>query len=160
LRWPPLLPLKDIMALRYHDLSQNQPLFQAMTGLDLTEFDELVKTILPGYTAAEKKRLNRPDRQRAVGSGPDFELEARDQILLAIVWLRQYPTLEVLGGLFGVSDTTAGRYIRRILPLQETAEQDTMRRPDPGRKRRRHLSDLLQAMPELALIIDAFEQPA
>jgi Helix-turn-helix of DDE superfamily endonuclease len=154
------LPLKDIMVLRYHDLIQNQPLFQAMTGLCLTEFDELVETIWPCYTAAEKKRLNRPDRQRVVGGGPDFELEALDQILLTVVWLRHYPTLEALGSLFGVSDTTAGRYIRRILPLLETAGLDTMRRPDPGRKRRRHLSDLLQATPELALIIAAFGQPA
>jgi hypothetical protein len=131
-----------------------------MTGLGLTEFDELIETILPCYTTAEKKRLNRPDRQRAVGGGPDFELAARDQILLTIVWLRQYPTLEALGRLFGISDTTAGRYIRRILPLLETARRDTMRRPDPGRKRRRHLSDLLQETPELALISAAFEQPA
>jgi len=149
-----------MMALRCHDLIQYQPLFQALTGLCITDFDELVKTILPGYTAAEKKRLNRPGRQRAVGGGPDFELEARDQILLTIVWLRHYPTLEALGALFGVSDTTAGRYIRRILPLLETAEQDAMRIPDPGRKRRRHLSDLLHETPELALIIDASGQPA
>ena len=148
------------MVLRYHDLSQNRCLFQALTGLVITEFDELVKTFWPGYTAAEKKRLNRPQRQRAVGGGPDFELDVRDQILLTVVWLRQYPTLEALGGLFGVSDTTAGRYIRRILPLLETAGRDTMRRPDPGRKRRRHLSDLLQETPDLALIIDAFGQPA
>ena len=131
-----------------------------MTGLGTTEFDALVKTILPRYTAAEQKRLNRPDRQRAVGGGPDFELEARDQILLTIVWLRQYPTLEALGSLFGVSDTTSGRYIRRILPLLERAGRDTMRIPNPGRKRRRHLSDLLQETPELALIINAFGQPA
>lgn len=148
------------MALRYHDLSQNQPLFQALTGLGLTKFDELVETILPGYTAAEKKRLNRPNRQRAVGGGPDFELETRDQILLTIIWLRQCPTLEALGCLFGISDTTAGRYIRRILPLLETTGQDTMRMPDPGRKRRRQLSDLLQETPELALIINAFGQSA
>ncbi|MBE7552120.1 MAG: transposase family protein [Anaerolineales bacterium] len=159
MRWL-LLPLKDIMVLRYHNLIQNQPLFQALTGLGLTEFDELVGTILPCYTAAEKKRLNRPDRQRVVGGGPDFELEARDQILLTTVWLRQCPTLEALGCLFGISDTTAGRYIRRILPLVETAGLDTMRMPDPGRKRRRHLSDLLQETPELALIIDAFGQSA
>ena len=87
--------------------------------------------------------------------GPDFELKARDQILLTVVWLRHYPTLETLGALFGVSDTTAGRYVRRIAPLLEAAGRDTMRTPDPGRKRRRHLSDLFQATPELALIADA-----
>ncbi|MCB8983443.1 MAG: transposase family protein [Ardenticatenaceae bacterium] len=125
----------------------------------MTEFEALLATILPHYTAAEQQRLNRPDRQRAVGGGPDFELAVRDQILLTIVWLRQYPTLEALGDLFGVSDTTAGRYIRRILPLLETAAEDTMRLPDPGRKRRRHLADLLQETPELVLIVNAFRQP-
>jgi hypothetical protein len=149
-----------MMALRYQHLTQNQHLFQAMTGLYLTEFEALITTILPCYTAAEQQRLNRPDRQRAVGGGPDFELAGRDQILLTIVWLRQYPTLEALGRLFGVSDTTAGRYVRRMLPLLKAAGQDTMRLPDPGRKRRRHLSDLLQELPELALIIDASGQSA
>ena len=149
-----------MMVLRWHALIQYQLLFEAMTGLCIPEFDELIKTILPSFMAAEKKRLNRPDRQRAVGGGPDFELEARDQILLTIVWLRHYPTLEALGDLFGVSDTTAGRYIRRIKLLLEIAGLDTMRRPDPGRKRRRHLSDLLQEAPELALIIGASGQPA
>jgi hypothetical protein len=148
------------MTLRHHDLIQNQLLFQAMTGLCITEFDELVKTILPWYTAAEKKRLNRPDRQRAVGGGPDFELATHDRILLTMIWLCHYPTLEALGALFGVSDTTAGRYIRRIEPLLERAGRNTMRIPDPGRKRRRHLSDLIQQTPELALIAGAFEQPA
>ena len=131
-----------------------------MTGLGLTEFDALITTILPCYMAVEQQRLNRPDRQRAVGGGPDFGLEAQDQILLTIIWLRHYPTLEALGALFGVSDTTAGRYIRRILPLLEAAGGDMMRLPDPGRKRRRHLADLLQETPELALIIEAFGKPA
>jgi hypothetical protein len=148
------------MVLRSHDLSQNQHLFRAMTGLSITEFDALIATILPRYMAVEQQRLNRPNRQRAVGGGPDFELAVRDQILLTIVWLRQYPTFEALGALFGVSDTTAGRYIRRIVPLLETAGEDTMRLPDPGRRRRRHLAALLQEIPELALIIDADGQPA
>jgi hypothetical protein len=30
--------------------------------------------------------------------------------------------------------------------------------PDPGRKRRRHLADLLSDTPELAVVIDSFEQ--
>jgi hypothetical protein len=145
-----------MMTLRAHDLSQNHPLFQAMTGLCLTEFEALLTRILPHYTAAAQQRLNRPDRQRAIGGGPDFELAERDQILLTIIWLRHYPTLETLASLFGVSDTTVGRCIRRVLPLLEASGGDTMRRPDPGRKRRRHLADLLQQTPELALIIDTF----
>lgn len=146
------------MILQYRYLSQNEHVFKAMTGLHPAEFDELVQDVLPGYAEAEEKRLSRPDRKRAIGGGPDFELAARDQILLTVVWLRKYPTYEVLGYLFGTSDTTVGRYINRVLPLLEAAGRDTMRLPDPGRKRRRQLDDLLKETPALAVIIDTFEQ--
>ena len=75
-----------------------------------------------------------------------------------MVWLRQYPTQEVLGYLFGVSDTTALRAIERVLPLLEASGKDTMRLPDPGKKQRRQLDDLLAGTPELAVLIDSFEQ--
>ena len=146
------------MILRYQNLCQNTQVFKAMTGLQVSEFDELVNDLLPGYAEAEEKRLSRADRKRAIGGGPDFELTARDQILVSVVWLRKYPTYEVLGYLFGTSDTTAGRYIRRVLPLLEAAGRDTMRMPDPGRKQRRQLDELLKETPELAVIIDTFEQ--
>jgi hypothetical protein len=78
--------------------------------------------------------------------------------LLTVVWLRVYPTHEVLGYLFGVSDSTVSRVIARVLPLLEQAGRDTMRMPDPGRKRRRSLDQLLSHTPELAVVIDSFEQ--
>ena len=146
------------MILRYRNLQQNKHVFKAMTGLYLAEFDELVQDLLPEYGASEEKRLSRANRQRAIGGGPAFELEARDQILLTTIWLRKYPTNEVMGYLFGTSDTTVGRYLKRVLPLLEAAGRDTMRLPDPGRKRRRQLDDLLKETPELAVIIDTFEQ--
>jgi Helix-turn-helix of DDE superfamily endonuclease/DDE superfamily endonuclease len=146
------------MILRYRNLRQNKVVFKAMTGLRVAEFDELVDDLLPGYTEAEEKRLSRRERKRAIGGGPDFELDARDQILLSVIWLRKYPTYEVLGYLFGISDTTVGRTISRVLPLLEAAGRDSMRLPDPGRKRRRHLDELLKETPELAVIIDTFEQ--
>ena len=71
---------------------------------------------------------------------------------------RRYPIHKVLGFLFGVSDSTVCRYIRRILPLLEAAGRTTMRRPNPGRKQRRQLDDLLKETPELAVVIDSFEQ--
>lgn len=42
-----------------------------------------------------------------------------DQFLLTVVWLRHYPMPECLGYLFGVSDSTALRAIRRCLPVLE-----------------------------------------
>lgn len=143
---------------RYQPLHQHETVFKALTGLRVAEFDQLVVDLLPEYEQAEQQRLSRPDRQRAIGGGPNFELDSRDQMLLTVIWLRKYPTQAVLGYLFGVSDTTAGRISKRILPLLEAAGRATMRMPDPGRKKRRQLSDLLSDTPELAVIIDTFEQ--
>jgi hypothetical protein len=144
--------------MRYSYLSQHPNVFYSVTGLRVAEFDELLADVLPQYAAQEQQRLQRPDRQRAIGAGHPFELNERDHILLTIVWLRLYPTHEVLGYLFGISDTRVSRLIRRVLPILEAAGRDTMRMPDPGKKRRRKLDDLLQDTPELAVVIDSFEQ--
>ena len=146
------------MILRYGHLSRFGRVFQSMTGLSVAEFDALVSDILPRYTAAEHKRLTRPTRKRAIGAGHPFTLDARDQLLLTVVWLRLYPLHEVLAYLFAVSDSTVSRYIDRMLPLLEASGRDTMRMPDPGKKHRRSLSALLAQTPELAVVIDSFEQ--
>ena len=130
-----------------------------MTGLHLSEFDALVADVLAKLAQAERMRLSRPERKRDIGAGHPFALSERDQILLTEVWLRVYPTQEVLGYLFGVSDSAARSTVERVLPVLEQAGQDTMRLPDPGRKRRRQLDDLLHDTPELAVVIDSFEQP-
>jgi hypothetical protein len=146
------------MILRYEHLSQHEKVFLSMTGLRRLEFDNLIADVLPAYLESEHNRLSRSDRQRAIGAGHPFELDDRDHLLLTVVWLRVYPTHEVLGYLFGVSDSTVSRTIGRILPLLEQAGRDAMRMPDPGRKRRRKLDDLLRDTPELVVVIDSFEQ--
>jgi len=146
------------MIMRYDYLHQHPTVFLKMTGLRVNEFDALIDDVLPQFVQAEHKRLERGDRQRQIGGGRGSELDERDQILLAVVWLRVYPTQEVLGYLFGVSDSTVSRIIQRVLPILEQSGRDTMRMPDPGRKRRRSLDQLLQDTPELAVVIDSFEQ--
>ncbi|MCP3883982.1 MAG: transposase [Propionibacteriaceae bacterium] len=146
------------MMMRYAWLSRYPVVFQSVTGLRVGEFDQLVADVLPLYTEAEQARLTRPDRQRALGAGHPFALALRDHVLLTVVWLRVYATHEVLGYLFGVSDSTVSRLIRRVLPVLEQAGRDTMRMPDPGRKQRRKLDELLQDTPELVVVIDTFEQ--
>jgi len=144
--------------LRYAALSAHSRVFQSMTGLHVADFDALVAEVLPALWRAGHARRSDRVRQRAVGGGRPFELTGRDQILLTVVWLRQYPTHEVLGYLFGVSDSTVSRVIQRVLPLLEQAGRGSMRLPDPGKKHRRTLDVLLAALPEVVVIIDSFEQ--
>lgn len=129
-----------------------------MTGLYVSELDELARDVQAAYAEAERARLSRAGRKRAIGAGHPFALNDRDQLLLTVVWLRVYPTQEVLGYLFGVSDSAARSAVERVLPVLEAAGRDTMRMADPGRKRRRKLADLLRDTPELVVVIDSFEQ--
>lgn len=144
--------------MRYGYLINYPQVFMKMTGLRVNEFDGLVADVLPAWQQMEAQRLYREQRQREVGGGRTSELDGRNQMLLTVVWLRVYPTHEVLGYLFGVSDSSVSRVIARVLPLLEQAGRDTMRMPDPGRKRRRSLDKLLSDTPELAVVIDSFEQ--
>jgi len=146
------------MMMKYVYLIGFPKIFLTMTGLHLNEFDELVREVEPLYQAAEQKRLSRPDRQRDVGGGDHPDLSPRDQILLTVIWLRQYPTQDVLGYFFSVSQASVSRYVERVLPVLEQDGRDRMRMPDPGRKRRRKLDELLGDMPEIMVVIDSFEQ--
>jgi hypothetical protein len=144
--------------LRYAALSAHPRVFKSLTGLYVADFAALVTDVLPLLRRADQTRRSQRPRQRAVGGGHPFELAGQDQILLTVVWLRQYPIHEVLAYLFGVSDSTVSRVIQRVLPVLEQAGRDTMRLPDPGKKRRRTLDALLAELPEVVVIIDSFEQ--
>lgn len=124
------------MIARLDRLRKHPSVFRHMTGLTAAAFDALAADVVPAVEAAHRKSLDRPDRRRAVGAGGEFGRSTADQVLLTVVWLRQYPTQEVLGFLFGVSDSTALRAVRRSLPVLDRAGKDTMRMPDPGTGRR------------------------
>src|SRR4051812_46031396 len=133
--------------------------FRAMTGLTPAALDALVADLTPAYADAEFARLDHPDRERAVGAGHPFELDVPDRLLLAVVWLRVYPTYAVLGYFFGLSETAARRLVEQVLPVLERAGRATMRMPTPARTRGRSLPNILRETPDLAVVIDSFEQP-
>jgi len=146
------------MIFRREHIGQRPAVFRSMTGLSVEAFDDMLPELAAAFEADRRRRLDRPGRRRAPGGGDHFDLGVADQLLLTIVWLRQYPTQECLGYLFGVSDSSALRAVRRCLPVLEKSGKDTMRLPDPGRGRRRDLPALLRDTPGLAVIVDTFEQ--
>ena len=144
--------------MKYLYLSEYSKVFLKMTSLTVAEFDNLLSKVQPAYREAELEHLAYPNRQRALGGGQRPELDDRDQILLSVVWVRVYPTHDLLGYVFGISQPTGGRYIQRVLPVLAQTGQDSMRMPDPGRQQRHTLDSLLKTMPELVVVIDSFEQ--
>lgn len=146
------------MIARLGNLRKHPAVFRHLTGITVAVFDASAAEAVPAAEAAHRKALDRPGRDRAGGGGGTFDLPTADQVLLAVVWLRQYPANEALGFLFGVSDPTASRTRARCLPVPEEAGRDTMRMPDPGTGRRRKLPGPLKDTPGLAVVIDSLGQ--
>jgi len=139
-------------------LTQQPPVFRAMTGVGVAEYRQIVRELAVPYAVAERRRVARPARRRAIGGGRRFTLSLADQVLLPIIWLRQYPTFPVRGYLFGLDDRPAARTVARLLPLLAAAGRDSLRLPDPGPHHRRDLPQLLKDTPGLLVLVDTFEQ--
>src|SRR5436190_18121055 len=111
------------MIARLDSLKAHPSVFRHLTGLTVPAFDAPAADVVPAVEVAHRRSPDRPDRERAIGAGGEFGLTTTDPVRLAVVWLavvwiRRYPTREVLGFLFGVSDSTALRAVRRCPPAR------------------------------------------
>lgn len=101
--------------IHYATLRKKPKDLLALTGLARREFDEL----LPVFEQAlpkPRKRCKR--RQRAPGGGRKPALPtAADKLLFILVYTKTYPLQAVQAQLFGMSQPTANRYIRQLLPV-------------------------------------------
>lgn len=98
-------------------LRENPVLVKALTGLVAEAFWELgqnVEAHLPEY---ERQRHERPDRQRAVGGGRDFDQPVVLRVAQVLTYLRLHIPQETVAVLFGATQTDVSRDLRRLLPL-------------------------------------------
>jgi hypothetical protein len=101
--------------MRYAILKKKPKDLLALTGLARREFDEL----LPVFEHALPKPVKRRGRrQRALGGGRKPALPtAADKLLFILVYTKTYPLQVVQAQLFGMSQPSANRYIRQLLPV-------------------------------------------
>ena len=147
------------MIARLDRLRRHPGVFRSLTGLTPAVFDALTADRVPALADADFARHDRPGRRRAIGAGHPTTLDPSNRVLLAVVWLRVYPTHAILGYLFGISESAARRLLGWTLPVLAAAGKDTMRMPDPGKHARKRLPALLADTPGLAVLVDSFEQP-
>src|SRR6266852_4007725 len=143
--------------LTYAYLKEKAATLRAMTGLTAAQFEPLYREVAVRYEAAEERRLSRPGRKRRRGAGRKFRAPLVDRLLLVLIWLRAYPTYEMLGLLFELDQSRMGRQIRGLLPLLAEVAGDDLAEP-PSQGRQRTWPDLLSDFPEVVRIIDATEQ--
>ena len=61
-------------AIRADRLRGNPDTFRRLTGITPEDFDQVLTDLRPLYEEAERERLGRPDRERAIGGGRNFKL--------------------------------------------------------------------------------------
>ncbi len=147
------------MIISYAELKKKPRILKGFAGVTAAEFEALEAQVEPLWRAADLKRLERPDRQRAIGAGRTAVLPVREQLLMTLVWLRLYLILEALGYLFGVDKSTASRYTTAMLPILRQVGEATLGWPEPPKRGQgKQLEQVWQENPDLFAYVDATEQ--
>ena len=126
------------------------------------EFDDLLGRF--GRAEADLRAKGGPtrrdgeSRQRAPGAGRPYANSMADRLLMALLWLRVYPTYEVLGFFFGLHKRNAQLNVRAALAVLDTLDDFSFDRPGPDRLEARSAAEVMAAFPQVQVIVDAKEQ--
>lgn len=121
--------------------------FEALAGVPVAAFYQLVAEIRPGLYAAEEARRHRPDRRHAPGAGRKALLDIPDQVLVTLITTR-FGAADDTGLMFGVGRDTVARAARRVLPLLLNSSAASAIVPLSKAERRERFLTAVRGMPE------------
>ena len=101
----------------FSDFERCEPLFWNLTGESLESFRRIVIDVGPQMAMFTRRReIRRRDNP--------FKLDTANRLLLLLIWLRMYPEISLLSGMFMVSPS-----IRFLLPMMWTYFRNLVRWP-------------------------------
>ena len=109
------------------------------------------------HPEAERERLSKRPRKRAIEAGRRFALDLRNRVLLLLFYYRTYATQDVAAEVFGVGQATVSRSIEEAAPVVRQCVPIPARIHDRA-KRAPTLEELEEILPGLRCLIDASEQ--
>lgn len=112
--------------LDYESLKQKERKFVALTGLRPSEFEQLLLAFTRAYARAfpcQKTQIGKPRQRRRGGGRKPVLLRPEDKLLFILVYQKAYPLQELLGSLFGLSQSQVNRWVHRLLPILVRALQ-------------------------------------
>jgi len=142
-------------------LIQRPSAFKSLTGMSVSAFEPLFEAFVVAHLTrlqqTPTKRNGQP-RKRAVGCGRPHTHSLRDRLVMALVWLRMYPTYEMLGFFFSLHKTNARHNVEDVLETLLEMTVFGFERPAKERHKLSSLQAVMDAFPEVALVIDTKEQ--
>src|SRR6266851_8865883 len=137
----------------YDHLREPSPALQR-----LPQFDTFAPAHAQRRQAATTTRRQGQPRQRAVGAGGQYRHDLRDRFLIFLFWARIYPSFEVLGFFFSLDKTNVHDIVNDMLATLATLAQFPFERPAHERKKLHSPAALMDAFPDVRLVIDGKEQ--
>jgi IS5 family transposase len=151
--------LWNTLMITYTALANKPRIFQNVTGLAPAAF----ATLLPAFCQAYATALHLRDTQRSIprqrqsGAGRPATLASpEDKLLYILFYFKCYPTQELLGFLFGISQPQANVWIHTLTPVLNAALGSQQHLPV---RKATLLTQVLEACPGLEFIIDGTERP-
>jgi hypothetical protein len=111
---------------------------------------------MPALLTFIRETFERQGRKRAVGAGRKAHLKTlEDKLLFILMYFRLYPTQEVQGFLFGMSQAQANQWIHRLTGVLNQALGYEQQLPE---REPANLESVLQTCPSLEFMIDGTER--
>ena len=131
-------------------------LVRATTGLNL----KAMKALEPSFKEAYQQSLIKPEkeRKRQLGGGRKPTLRTiLDKMVYILLYLKCYPTFDLMGVLFNFDKSCAHEWVHRLLPVLETALGKKQALPE---RKINSIGEFLEKFPEVKeIIIDGTERP-
>jgi hypothetical protein len=147
--------------ITYDKLYRNPSAFRSLTGLDRVLFERLyaqVEQALEGQRQTEKTRRTHQPRQRNRGAGRKYANDLRSRLVMTLFWLRVYPSYPVMAFFFSVDQSTICRNIAEVFAVMVTLTEFEFERPSEERQKCTSPEAVMEAFPEVALVLDGKEQ--
>lgn len=146
----------------YEKILKKPRVAKSLIGMSLSEFDELFADFENIHTERQSgiqhTRHHKSKRQRAVGAGRKYKYDLRDRLLMTLFWLRAYMTYELLGFFYDLDKTNIEDNLKDVLNTLEAITNFNFERPSAERAKLRSVQEVMDAFPDVRLIIDAKEQ--
>ncbi len=142
---------------------KNPQVANGLIGMSLAEFEKLYAE----FELAHKARLSalqhtqrdRSKRRRAAGAGPKHKYALRDRLLMTLFWLRAYTTYNVLGTLYHLNKTTVEENLKNVLHTLSLMDSFHFECPQPEVPKLRSMQEVVNAFPDVLLMMDPEEYP-
>lgn len=138
-------------------LLKNKRAFQATTGFKEKEFRKLLRSFVKEEEELALLTYQGKERVRTRGGGDKpMLMKAEERLLFILVYFKAYPTQDLQGVLFEMTQPAAFKWIHKLTPLLEKALGRRMELPA---RPVNSLAELERRCPDLLFIIDGTERP-